>query len=185
MKLVLIGLRGTGKSTVGRLLAQQLGWPFFDTDTIVQERSGMSIREIFEQKGEPHFRALEAGVVQDCTKNDPAVIASGGGAVLNGNSVEAMKAGGFVVHLTAEPAELYRRISLDNSSHATRPQLVKEAQSGIDELKKLMLARAAIYARARDVEVSVENRSPGEVAEAILQVMRGRGILPASDTKQS
>ena len=99
MKLVLIGLRGTGKSTVGRVLAGRLEWPCFDTDTLVQERAGMSIRALFEQQGEAAFRRLESEVVQECAGQDRVVIASGGGAILNSENVAALKQDGFVVRI--------------------------------------------------------------------------------------
>jgi shikimate kinase len=177
MKLVLIGLRGTGKSTVGKILADRLCWEFVDTDTLVQERAGLTIREIFEQNGESHFRKLETEVVQESAQKDKAVIATGGGAVLNPQNVRALKQNGFVVHLSADPTELWHRIVQDKTSHASRPKLVENAESGIDELKKLMHARAAVYAQTRDVEVSVEDRSPAEVADAVQILMRTHGVL--------
>lgn len=177
MKLVLIGLRGTGKSTVGKILGERLKWAFLDSDTLIQERAGLTIREMFEQKGEPFFRALEAEVVQECAKRDAVVLATGGGAVLNPESAAALKCNGFVVHLTADPSELWHRIVQDKSSHDSRPKLLDSADSGIDELKKLMHARAAIYAQARNVEVSVEDRSPAEVADAVKLLMRTHGVI--------
>lgn len=177
MKLALIGLRGTGKTTVGKILAERLKWTFFDTDTLVQERAGLTIRELFEQKGEPFFRKLETEVVQECAQNDRAVLATGGGAVVNPNNVAALKKNGFVVHLSADPTELWHRIVQDKSTHDSRPKLVADSDSGIDELKKLMHVRATVYAQARDVEVDVENRSPAEVVEAILILMRTHGVL--------
>ncbi len=177
MKLALIGLRGTGKSTVGRILAARLNWVCFDTDSIVQDRAGMTIQELFEKQGEPKFRELESAVVQECCATDPAVIATGGGAILNPANVAALRAGGYVVHLTADPTELWRRISHDTGSKRQRPQLVKDAGSGLDELKLLLRSRAALYAQARDAEVEVEGRSPDEVADAVLLLMRAHGKL--------
>ncbi len=176
MKLVLIGLRGTGKSTVGRLLAARLKWPFYDTDTLLQERAGLTIRELFEQFGEAHFRRLESEAVQECALHNPAVIASGGGAILDPKNVEALKQDSFVAHLTAHPSELWSRISHDQSSRENRPRLVQDADSGIDELKKLMRARAAVYAHARGAGVMVEDRSPDQVAEAVLLLLHARGV---------
>ena len=95
MNLVLIGLRGTGKSTVGRLLAERLQRPFFDTDTLVQQRAGKTIREIFEQDGEAAFRALESAVVRECAQQRNAVLATGGGAVLDPQNTAALRAGRF------------------------------------------------------------------------------------------
>jgi shikimate kinase len=177
MKIVLIGLRGTGKSTVGRILAERLQCEFFDTDALVQERAGMTIRQIFEKHGEPFFRELESSAVCECAAQKKCVIASGGGAVLIPANVAAMRDGGFVVHLTADPSELWHRISRDASSHESRPKLVADAGSGIEELTKLMLARAAVYAKARDVEVTVQDRTPDEVADAIALLMRAHGVV--------
>jgi len=179
MNLVLIGLRGSGKSTVGRLLADRLNREFFDTDSIVQERAGKTIREIFETVGEPGFRELESAVVLECAAKTNAVIATGGGAILNPINADALKRSGFVAHLSAEPHVLWQRISHDASSHASRPKLIANADSGIDELKQLLLSRAGAYAHARHVEVDVEGRSPLEVAEAILLLMRTHGISGA------
>jgi shikimate kinase len=176
MKLVLIGLRGTGKSTVGRILSERLRWKYFDTDTLVQERAGCSIRELFEKQGEPAFRKMESEVVRECAAADQSVIATGGGAILDAENVVALKRDGFVVHLTANPSELWRRISQDQASRENRPKLVQDAKSGVDELKKLMLSRAGKYAHARDAEVIVEDRSPDEVAEAVMLLMKARGV---------
>ena len=178
MKLALIGLRGTGKSTVGYLLAQRLSWKFLDTDMLVQDRADTTIREIFEKFGEAHFRKIESEVVQECAAHDQAIIATGGGAVMNPVNVAALRQNGFVVHLSASPDELWRRISGDPASLAKRPKLVADADSGLDELRKLMLSRAAAYAQARDAEVCVEHRTPDEVADAVNLLMRTYGIIP-------
>ncbi|HYF48046.1 MAG TPA: shikimate kinase [Planctomycetota bacterium] len=176
MNLILIGLRGTGKSTVGKILAARLNWPFYDTDTIVQDRAGLTIKELFEQKGEPEFRRLESEVVQECAAFDTSVIATGGGAILNETNVSALRRNGFVVHLSANPAELWRRISLDAATNHTRPKLLQSAETGIEELEKLLLSRAAKYAAARHSEVIVEDRTPDEVVERVLVLMKAHKI---------
>ena len=177
MKLVLIGLRGSGKSTVGRILSARLEWEFHDTDEIVQRNAGLSIRELFETRGEPAFRALEKSAVCQCAGCSKAVIATGGGAVLDPENALLLKQSGYVVHLTAEPSVLWQRIAKDSASRDLRPKLIPSAESGIDELKKLMRARAAIYAQVRDAEVDVEARSPDEIADAVLVLMRAHGVL--------
>ena len=176
MNVVLIGLRGSGKSTVGKLLAEKLGREFSDTDTLVQQRAKMTISEIFAQHGEPHFRALESAIVCECAARENLVIATGGGAILKPGNAAALKAHGFVVHLNASAAELWRRVSQDRKSGSTRPQLLKGAKSGVDELAQLMAARAEVYARARDTEICVENRTPDEIVEAILKLAEQRGV---------
>jgi shikimate kinase len=180
VKLILIGLRGTGKSTVGALLAEHLQWPFLDTDLLVQQRAGRTIREIFESGGEPAFRQAESAIVREVARETQAVIATGGGAVLDAENVRVLRDNGFVVHLSADPSELWRRISQDSASHGTRPRLLNDASSGPEELRKLMRARAAVYAQARDAEVNVEECTPYEVCEKILLLLRTHGKMPSA-----
>jgi len=177
MNVVLIGLRGSGKSTCGKLLAERLGWLFIDTDEVVQERAGKSIRELFDEGGEALFRQLESEAVRQAARHENAVIATGGGAVLDPENVADLRRQGFVIHLTANPHELWKRISADVKSSAQRPKLTNKALGGEEELEKLLLARSAAYGRARDVELSVEGRSPDQVLEAMLLLLRARGVL--------
>lgn len=177
MNVVLIGLRGTGKSTCGKMLAVRLGWLFIDTDEVVQERAGKSIREIFDEGGEPLFRQLESEAVRQAARHDQAVIASGGGAILDPENVADLRRQGFLIHLTAAPHELWKRIETDVKSAAQRPKLTAGAVNGEQELEKLMLARSGAYGRARDVELSVEGRTPEQVVEAISLLLRAHGVL--------
>jgi shikimate kinase len=175
VNIVLIGLRGTGKTVCGKLLAQRLRWPFVDTDEVIQERSGMNIREIFAGEGEAGFREREVGVVRETATADRTVIATGGGAILDPRNVAALRDRGFVVHLAAHPETLWKRILTDRQSPATRPVLTR-ADGGLAEIKGLFHDRAGAYCAARDVEVSVEHRAPEQVVSAILLLLRVRGI---------
>lgn len=177
MNIVLIGLRATGKSTCGKLLARRLSWDFVDTDELVCERAAKTVREIFAEGGESLFRDLESEVVKQVARKADTVIATGGGAILDPENVEDLRRQGFVVHLQASPRELARRIEADTNSHALRPALLSAQISQLEELQKLMLSRASKYNEARDVEVQVEGRTPDQVAEAILLLMRARGVL--------
>jgi shikimate kinase len=176
MNVVLIGLRGSGKTTCGKLLARRLGWVFVDADAEIQERAGVDIRRIFEAEGEAGFRKREAEVVGELARLDRAVIATGGGAVLDKENVAALRGHGFVVHLSAPPEELWRRVSADPKSAAERPPLLAEARNGVEELARLLEARAGAYREARDVELAVLGRSPEELVNAILVLLRVRGL---------
>jgi len=176
MNLVLVGMRGSGKTTVGRLVAGRLGWSFLDTDVLIQERRGETIREIFAQGGEGLFRKLEAETVRECASRHQTVIACGGGVVLDPRNVQALRAKGLVVHLTADPEELWRRVSGDAASTQTRPTLLPGAKSGLDELRELARARATAYAQARHAEVPVGGRTPAEVAEAVMALLTDENL---------
>src|SRR3954447_21902345 len=103
-RLFLIGYRGSGKSTVGRLLAERLGWAFVDADEELEIRAGRSIADIFTTDGEPAFRALESAVLRELASRDRHVIACGGGVVLRDDHRRLLRTGGHCVWLTGDPA---------------------------------------------------------------------------------
>ena len=131
--LVLVGMMGAGKTTVGRRCATRLGRGFVDTDDLVESTTGMRVAEIFETQGEPAFRELERVAVADaCASPEPLVIACGGGAVLDPDSRRALRDAGLVVWLRAAPEVLSGRVGQDGG--ATRPLLagVRAARRGRD-----------------------------------------------------
>ena len=165
--LVLIGGRGTGKSTVGRLVAGLAGRPFVDSDREIEGRSGRSIRAIFEESGEPAFRDWEQKILARLAAEMPgAVLATGGGAVLREANREVLRGFGLVVWLTADPAEMGRRLQTDRSGLAGRPALTPAGT--LDELLAVLAARGPLYAGLADVTIATDGLAPTEVAEALL-----------------
>ncbi len=167
MNIVLIGYRGSGKSTVGPALAARLGWPFVDTDLIIEQRAGKTIREIFEHDGEPAFRDLESRVIAEVSASDRHVICAGGGAVLRPGNVAAMKRAGRVIWLTAPPETLWRRIQDDPRSRDTRPNLT--GMGGCEEVRRLLEERIPAYRRAADLELDTAGQSIEEIIQTILR----------------
>jgi shikimate kinase len=149
MNIVLIGYRGSGKSSIGKRLASNLWMGFVDTDTLIVERAGKSIREIFEAEGEAGFRQREAEVIAEVAARDNHVIAAGGGAILRAENVAAMKKNGKVVWLKATPEVLYQHIQADAQTTATRPNLT--AAGGLEEVKMVLEKRTPLYEAAADV----------------------------------
>jgi shikimate kinase len=167
MNLVLIGLRGTGKSTVAQLLAERLAWPWFDADAEIEKLAGKSIAAIFADDGETAFRDLESRVVAELAKRDPAVLALGGGAVVRAENRRAIATSGRVVWLTASPQTLWRRIEADRRTAARRPNL--SPAGGITEIIATLDARQAVYRQCAEVEVDTEGKTPAQVADAIVE----------------
>ncbi len=163
MKVVLTGYRGTGKTTVGRLVADRLGLPFVDTDALVEARAGRSIPAIFAAEGEEGFRDLEREVCAGLAAAE-GVIATGGGAVLDPENVEALRRGARVFLLEGPPEELARRCAPGD-----RPALT--ALPPLDEVRTVLAARADAYRAAADHCVWTGCRTPGEVAGLVLAAL--------------
>ena len=157
--LVLVGLSGSGKSTVGRLLARRLDVDFVDTDELIVSRERRSIPEIFAQQGEEAFRECERRAVASAVDGPPAVIATGGGAPIDGRNRAALWEGNAVVWLDAPVAALAARVEVAGG----RPLLAGGAEA---RLAQLRAAREPVYALAH-LRVQTGNRSPESVAVEI------------------
>ena len=165
MLLFLIGYRGSGKTTVGRLVAERLGWAFLDADAVLEERYGRTIREIFAAEGEAGFRDKESAVLADLCTRTNCVIATGGGIVLREENRRLLKQHGFVAWLTADPPTLLARIKADPTTAERRPNL---AGGGMVEIEQLLAVREPLYRACADVVVPVGALSPEQAADAIL-----------------
>jgi shikimate kinase len=159
--IYLLGFMGSGKSTVGNLLASALGWPLIDLDTLIEAGHGLSIRKIFENSGESFFRQIEHAALTEACKAEPAVIALGGGTFAQPPNVELIReSGGATVWLDCPPEVLRTRCEgLEN-----RP-LFRDEQS----FSQLLADRLPYY-RLADFRVSTEGRKPEEVVEQILSL---------------
>jgi len=162
-RIFLIGYRGTGKTTVARLLADRLGWGWSDADKVLEERVGLSIRLIFEQQGEASFRDMESAVLDDLVLLERHVIATGGGIVLRPENRAKLRAG-KVIWLTASSEVLWQRMREDDSTHHRRPDL---AQGGLAEIECLLRTREPWYSACADWKVDTSVQSPEDVADAI------------------
>jgi shikimate kinase len=175
----LIGYRGTGKTTVGMLLAERLGWKCMDTDEQIQERAGCSIRQLFEQQGEAAFRDLESAVIAECVRGHRVVLSLGGGAILRSENRQRLSVAGPVVWLMAEPSVIRQRLQADPRSWTQRPALLAAdsgpASSGspaaADEIDRVLAERLPIYESCADVRVATDDKTPTEIVEAILAAL--------------
>ncbi len=163
--VVLIGLRGSGKTTVGRALAKVLGCDFVDTDAWIVSQAGRSIADIFAAEGESGFRVLERQAVEAVADQRSGVISVGGGAILDQRNVETLKRLGTMVWLDAEPTSLWDRIRNDPSSKANRPGLTD--CSGIAEVRLLNDQRAALYEAAADHQIDTTKLTGSDVVYEI------------------
>lgn len=162
MNIVLIGFMGTGKSTVGRMLAEHLEWQFFDTDELIEKEVGVTISEIFARKGEPYFRDLETKTVKLLSMLDKSVIACGGGAVLRAENMEELEKNGIVVCLTASPEKILER----TRAAGGRPLL--EGGDPLAKIRDLLERRRAHYQRSQ-ITLDTDSLSPDEAVKAVIK----------------
>ncbi len=165
--LSLIGYRGTGKSTVGRILAGRLQRTFLDADLEIEARAASSIRALFENEGELCFRNWEERTLAELTAQFPdAIIATGGGAVLREANRQRIREFGFVVWLTAEPSELAQRLQSDSGEVDRRPALTPLGT--ISEIARVLEVRTPLYSSLADIRIETGGMTADQVADSVL-----------------
>ena len=175
-RVLLVGMMGAGKTTVGRLLARQLGWRYVDSDDEVEAATGRSVKELFEAGGEQAFRPLESEVLAAALEGDrPAVVSVAGGAVLDPVNRELLRSAGTVVWLRATPETLLEHVRSDTSASAARPTadhrpLLDRDPAGT--IARLERERRPLYAEVAELVVDVDELGPEAVADRVLQRVR-------------
>jgi shikimate kinase len=165
VNIALIGFMGTGKTSVGRLVAEQLRFEYLDTDDVIQASTGRMIADIFAKDGEPAFRALEQKVVEELSGRVKTVIATGGGLPVNPKNLTSLKSHALVVSLWSSPEKIWERVR--HQSH--RPLLHDENPQA--KIRELLAVREPFYKQA-DVLLNTELRSIREVAQQVVHQFR-------------
>jgi len=168
--IVLIGMMGAGKSSVGRCLRRRTGLAGFDTDEAVASKFQLSIPEIFSKYGEDRFREIETQVLMGFSPEHMAIITTGGGIILRDENVALLKCLGTIVWLEAEEETLFERAS----RRGERPLLKTENPRAT--LSRLLRERAPLYARAADFRVNTTNLTHDQVADVILEEIESRTV---------
>ena len=169
--IVLIGMMGAGKSSVGRLLQRRTALACFDTDELVAAEFGLSISEIFARHGEPRFRDAETDVLRKLFLPQPIIIVTGGGIVLRRENVDLLKRLGTVVWLTADEAILFERAS----RRSERPLL--KSNNPRATFTELLHDREPLYAAAADFQIDTSLLSHDEIADQVLEKIAALDLL--------
>ena len=165
MNIVLIGFRGTGKSTVGKLLANRLERDFIDSDKYIEDSAGKTIKHIFEGDGEEGFRKIETDVIAKLSRMDNKIIAVGGGAILRKDNVRNLKDNGFLVLLEATLEIIHKRITQDEKTQQ-RPSLTDKKP--LDEIKHLLEQREHPYKNAADYIINTSYGACEDIVNEII-----------------
>ena len=165
--VALIGFMGTGKTAVGQLLAKKLGRSFVELDSLIEQKAGKSIPDIFQQDGEAAFRELEIEVTKEVSKDKNLVIACGGGIVLNKINIDRLRQQSRIVYLTASLGVILKRVSGDGGE---RP-LLKAASRALN-VRELLGFRKPFYERAADIKIDTSKLDTNAVAEQIIEKLK-------------
>ena len=171
--IALVGLPGSGKSSVGRQLARRLELPFIDSDPVIEQRLGCSIREYFEREGEESFRDVEEAVLDDLTQNHQGVLSTGGGAVLRPLNREHLHQRGQVVYLRSSPEEVFRRLRHD----VNRPLL--QVVDPLGRLRDLYAVRDPLYRETAHFVIETGRPSVTTLVNMIVMQLELAGIIAA------
>ena len=169
----LIGLPGSGKSTVGRQLARRLGLPFSDSDHEIEQLIGCPIRDFFEREGEAAFRDVEEGIIEELTRAGSGVLATGGGVVLRPINRQRLRQGGHVIYLRSSPEEVFRRLRHDRN----RPLL--QVQDPLGRLRDLCEERDPMYRETAHFVIETGRPSVSTLVNMVLMQLELAGVIPA------
>jgi shikimate kinase len=169
MSILLVGYRGSGKTSIGKKLADRLWQPFVDTDDLIVRAAGRSIREIFADAGEESFRDLESEALRQALALKDHVISLGGGAVIREQNRKLIRDSGHrVIYLRCDPATLHQRITADPATAANRPALTPSG-GNLDEIKAILAQREPWYRQVMSAELEVTHLS---IDDAVVYIVR-------------
>ncbi len=167
MNIYLIGYRCTGKTTVGKILADRMGLMFIDTDILIVIKQGLPISEIVKKYGWEHFRELEKEMMRRISSGDDQVVSTGGGIILDTLNVDHIKKSGIAVWLKAKPETIEKRIKNDKSTGDFRPSLTsKELKT---EIRETLEERTPLYQETMNFFVETDKRDTGEICDIIIK----------------
>jgi shikimate kinase len=172
LNIIFVGLPGSGKTTIGRQLARRLGLPFVDSDHVIEDRLGCSIREYFAREGEEAFRDVEQAVLDDLSLSHHGVLSTGGGSVLREANRRHLHERGQVIYLRSSPEDVYRRLRHDTA----RPLL--QVDDPLVRLRSLYEARDALYREAAHYVVETGRPSVAALVNKIIMQLELGGHLP-------
>ncbi len=172
MNIVLIGMRGSGKTTVGRLLSEKTGFKFVECDKLLEQSAGETIPEFVAKDGWPKFRDLESKIINDVSENDNTIISTGGGVVEKQENINNLKRNGLLIWLHAEVEILYARIRKNRN----RP-LLTSAKFMRGDLKAVFKKRKTLYAESADQIIDVSNKGIAQIADEIIIYLKKEGKL--------
>ncbi|QQS37113.1 MAG: shikimate kinase [Ignavibacteriales bacterium] len=174
-RIYLTGFMGAGKSTIGPILANTLGWNFFDLDRVIEKNEGKKVRDLFEQHGEKYFRDLELDTLNKLTEEEGAVISLGGGTISSEHILTLLKSTGVLIYLKTSPEASYKRLRYKRD----RPNLISEREDEpskdelIGKINNLLESRVRYYEQA-DYTINTDSFTVGRTVDKIVNLIKNK-----------
>ena len=172
MNLFLIGYRCSGKTTIGKSIAKTIDWSFVDSDLLLTQKNGKSIKDIIDTAGWDAFRRMERSTLKRICAEDRQVVATGGGVVLDADNIKAMKTSGMVVWLSASTATIQERMRQDKNTENFRPALTDKGR--MEEIEDMLLKRNPYYESACDFSIHTDDVPLDEITQNIIQKIKNK-----------
>jgi shikimate kinase len=175
--IYLAGFMGAGKSTVGPILANTLGWDFYDLDKVIEKKAGKKIKEIFEKHGEAYFRTLESETLKELSLGENLVISLGGGTMANESNLRLLKETGKIIYLKVSPESLYQRLRFKRDRPALTGSLPDDPSKKdlMNKINNLMDTRKIFYEKA-DITIEADHSSIGKTVDIIANLITKNSI---------
>ena len=174
MNIFLIGFRGTGKTTIGKIISRMLDREFIDADEYLEQKEGKTVKGIFDEGGEKLFREMESRVIAELCLLDNKIIATGGGVILREENEKKLKKNGVLILLTADVDTIYKRIYRDKFTQQKRPSLTD--RNGYPEIEYLLKYRNPLYDKAADFVLNTDSMSVNDAARKIVNFIKNHVV---------
>jgi len=174
LNIFLIGFRGTGKTTIGKIISRMLDREFIDADEYLEQKEGKTVKDIFDEGGEKLFREMESRVIAELCLLDNKIIATGGGVILREENEKKLKKNGVLILLTADVDTIYKRIYRDKFTQQKRPSLTD--RNGYPEIEYLLKYRNPLYDKAADFVLNTDSMSVNDAARKIVNFIKNHVV---------
>jgi shikimate kinase len=174
--IYLTGFMGSGKSTIGPILANTLGWDFYDLDRVIENKTGKKIREIFERDGEDFFRTMETDTLKEISNNNKAIVSLGGGTIVSDDNIKILKSSGKLIYLKMSEEAAYERLKYKRDRPALKNETGEFSEKDLlKRINELMVTRSSYYEQA-DFTIDTDKSSVGKTVDKIVNIISRLGL---------
>lgn len=174
--IYLTGFMGSGKSTIGPILANTLGWDFYDLDRVIEKKAGKRIREIFEQEGEDYFRSLETAILEKLSHNEKTIISLGGGTIVSDVNIKILKNSGNLIYLKMSNEAAYERLKYKRDRPALKSETGEFSEKDLMKRINDLMSKRSVYYEQADFTIDTDRSTVGKTVDKIVNIVSRLGL---------